>query len=1051
MYYRNNRISINNKSDDIICQIIDWKTNKELQIDEEQSEESESDEMLSYDIHLFGVTNKKESIHIKVTGFNPYFYVEIPNDWGLMNVNRLVSKLKDILKEKGLQKIAQSLVSHKITEKYKLYGFTNKKLFKFVKLVFNNKEAFNAYKNLFYKKIQILGVGFKKYELYETNIEPFLRFMHSKDLDSCGWIKLPATKYKMNNKETTCQIDITCKYNSVEKYETKESAKIIQAAFDIECTSGDGDFPQASRPDDKIIQIGTTVREYGETGFLLKHIITLGSCSEIEGAVVESYDTEKEVLLAWTKLIQQLDPDILYGYNIFGFDFKYMYNRAELLGCEYRFSQLSKVKDLVCKLETKKLSSSALGDNIMYLPFLPGRISIDIMKIVQRDHKLTSYKLDNVAKEFIQDEKDDVTPAQIFAFQKGTADDRRTIAKYCIQDCALLNDLSDKLNILTNNLGMANVCSVPLEYIIMRGQGIKVFSLVAKFCREHNYLIPVISCGELFNKWCNEQGYKKIYVNKEIDDKYEIAEKMAELDKRKTEFNETCKYEGATVFEPQIGFHKYVVVKDFKSLYPSEMIASNLSHDTYVEEGSEYDNLPGVTYKNMSYQNPVTNEIVTDRWAQIKHDPSKPDNEQDRGIIPLILIKLLAERSKFKKLMAKEQDPFQKSVLDGVQLALKVTCNSVYGQCGASTSSIYFKPVAASTTAGGRAQLEHAKEFVEKNHPGAECVYGDTDSIFVDFKVDETNKTEKEVLQEAINLGIEYGERITQAIGVYPHELEYEKTFCPLILMSKKRYVGKLYEFDVNKFKRKSMGDASKRRDYAPIVKTIYNGMVDILLNELDEEKAVTFILKETEKLLNGEQPKSDFVISKTLKAKYKNRESIGHAVLADRMKVRDPGNAPQVNDRVPFVYVECFDKGKKVGDNMENPEYAEQNSIKIDYLYYLERQIMNPVCQILDILVANSKELFSDAIKQELRNRKDKIEQCNRKLKNTKNNQSEISSFFGNDYKPKVKQNIPITVAVPSEIKLKNKIEEKITDNMSKDEKEVLTMYNWLTGGAKL
>ena len=39
---------------------------------------------------------------------------------------------------------------------------------------------------------------------------------------------------------------------------------------------------------------------------------------------------------------------------------------------------------------------------------------------------------------------------------------------------------------------MANVCSVPLSYIFLRGQGIKIFSLVAKECREKNYLLPVL-------------------------------------------------------------------------------------------------------------------------------------------------------------------------------------------------------------------------------------------------------------------------------------------------------------------------------------------------------------------------------------------------------------------------------------------------------------------------------------------------------------------------------------------------------------------------------
>ena len=106
----------------------------------------------------------------------------------------------------------------------------------------------------------------------------------------------------------------------------------------------------------------------------------------------------------------------------------------------------------------------------------------------------------------------------------------------------------------------------------------------------------------------------------------------------------------------------------------------------------------------------------------------------------------------------------------------------------------------------------------------------------------------------------------------------------------------------------------------------------------------------------------------------------------------------------------------------------------------------MNPVCQILDTLVDNSKELFSDAIKQEMKNRKEKIIQCNRTLKNNKNNQSEISNFFGTQYKPKVKQDVPISISIPSDIKLKNKIENEITKDMSSEMKETITMYNWLT-----
>ena len=86
--------------------------------------------------------------------------------------------------------------------------------------------------------------------------------------------------------------------------------------------------------------------------------------------------------------------------------------------------------------------------------------------------------------------KDDVSPKDIFRLQKGTSSDRAIVAKYCIKDCVLCLDLMNKLSIIPNNIGMANVCSVPLSYIFQRGQGIKVFSLISKECYNLHYVIP---------------------------------------------------------------------------------------------------------------------------------------------------------------------------------------------------------------------------------------------------------------------------------------------------------------------------------------------------------------------------------------------------------------------------------------------------------------------------------------------------------------------------------------------------------------------------------
>ncbi|RYY69322.1 hypothetical protein EON63_23790, partial [archaeon] len=150
------------------------------------------------------------------------------------------------------------------------------------------------------------------------------------------------------------------------------------------------------------------------------------------------------------------------------------------------------------------------------------------------------YKLDNVANHFINLKKNDVTPNEIFALFKGDSSDRKKLAEYCVQDCALCNILMIKLETIANNIGMSNVCSVPLSYIFLRGQGIKIFSLVAKQCKNDNFLIPNIS--------------KSWDINDNDDDN-----------------NQDTGFEGATVLEPETGVYikDPVSVFDYASLYPS--------------------------------------------------------------------------------------------------------------------------------------------------------------------------------------------------------------------------------------------------------------------------------------------------------------------------------------------------------------------------------------------------------------------------------------------------------------------------------------------------
>lgn len=780
-------------------------------------------------------------------------------------------------------------------------------------------------------------------------------------------------------------------------------------------------FPEVEG--DSVIQIGTTFHRYGDVNCFYKHIITLDTCDDIPGVDVVQCETESDVLLEWTKLIQTMNPDIMTGYNIFGFDFQFMYDRSVEIGCRKSFCQLGRYKNRVSEIVHKSLSSSALGDNFLHFIDMEGRVLIDLMKVVQRDHNLDSYKLDNVASHFIQGSikkidgnqlkvdnilgiqeqsfihlknddvtqkymvteidpenniivvddscqpiihsfkkwglaKDDVSPNEIFQCQKGSSADRAKIAKYCVQDCALCNLLIIKLEIIANNLGMSNVCCVPLSYIFMRGQGVKIFSLVAKQCRLDNILIPTLN-----NKFASD------YVENEDDDGYE----------------------GAIVLTPKPGIYvnEPISVMDYASLYPSSMISENISHDSLVLD-DKYDNLPGIEYVDITYdvfegigdtKKKVMKKVgeKTCRYAQF------PDGT--KGILPRILMNLLKQRKATRKratekkvtlkngdiltgLMSESDNTttigdvtvdnnqiekiedlyndFMKAVLDGLQLAYKVTANSLYGQVGAKTSPVYLKELAASTTATGRNLILKAKDFMEKNYD-VNVIYGDTDSIFVSFRLNEKEGlTGKEALQKSIDLSCKASAEFKKACLKAPHDLEYEKTFYPFVILSKKKYVGNLYEHDVNKFKQKSMGIVLKRRDNANIVKHVYGGIIDIILNEANITKAVHFLKDELKDLVDGKFPLEQLVITKTLKGEYKDPTKIAHKVLADRMGERDPGSKPQVNDRIPYVYIVNKNKDCLQGDKIETPSYIRENSISPDYAFYISNQIMKPVSQLL-------------------------------------------------------------------------------------------------------
>jgi DNA polymerase elongation subunit (family B) len=285
---------------------------------------------------------------------------------------------------------------------------------------------------------------------------------------------------------------------------------------------------------------------------------------------------------------------------------------------------------------------------------------------------------------------------------------------------------------------------------------------------------------------------------------------------------------------------------------------------------------------------------------------------------------------------------------------------------------------------------DYVYDLTTENHHFAagigNMIVHNTDSVFFTFNLKTPEGEEirgQKALEITIELAKEAGHMATKFLKK-PHDLEYEKTFMPFCLLSKKRYVGMLYENDPNKGKRKSMGIVLKRRDNAPLVKDVYGGIIDILMKEKNIQKAVEFLQSSLQNIIEEKYPMDKLIITKSLRSNYKNPQQIAHKVLADRMGKRDPGNKPSSGDRIPFVYIETKNKAALQGEKIEHPEYIIKNKIRPNYSFYITNQIMKPVQQLFALVLEDI-----DAFKRKKRNFQMKIDT----LKHTIDDNTKLSA----------------------------------------------------------
>lgn len=855
-------------------------------------------------VFMFGRTDKGQSITVHVNGFRPFLFFRKSD---FESANKLINEIVDEVNRqetKYFNYIKSTDLEVKLVTVKHAYGFepnednTERKLFDYYKVYFANKKSWNAIS----KKDNESNISKKA---HEKNVDVITRFFNETNISPL-WITVNAEN--VYEKVSTSTIEVECGYKYVQQAKKSGFAKIRIGYWDIETFGLETTFP--------ICTIGLTVKTYGEER--KKYVLQVGNTADVEGRMVISCQDEKDLLINFRDLILKLDLDGIVTYNGTNFDEDFVFERANILNVD-TFFYCSRFAFRKCFKKKIPLSSQGMGDNELTIFDTPGIIHCDWFIKFKMEDKEPSYKLNYYGEKYCGGGKDDVKYWEIPSLATGSPEDRARLAKYCGIDCDLLDDLEGIRNIFSDMFNLAEVCLILPQWVYFKGQQVRYISQLLCKARKKNMILNIPEMG-----WSGDKH---------------------------------SSYEGAIVFDPIVGYYEEepVSVLDFMSLYPSIIMSHNFSPDTLVQK-EEFKSLEGVEAHHITGKENVVYHFTT----------------KVKGLLPEMLEDLMSARKQTKKEMKIAQQKLETETdpkiikelkqeiknLDGKQKAQKISANSLYGAMGAFSTGTYICLAAAeSTTNMARQMLVDTKEFLEKNYD-CTVVYGDTDSCMVKFN----GVTD---LQESGKMAMEAAGKMTSNYkkSGYPCKvLEYEDTLYPCLFLSKKRYIGYKYvegkDGTIIPEGIYCKGVETERRDFCKFAKDVYSNIINGLIVKRNLEKTLEQFDNDMKSLINKKVSFENFILNKSLSKDYKTPENQPHLQVNEKKKKRNPGSENRIGERVDFVIVEG-PPNSKMAELAEDPEYVKENNLKLDYEWYCEHQVKEPITRLLGPIKNIPKDLF--------------------------------------------------------------------------------------------
>lgn len=935
-------------------------------------------------IHCWGKNRENETVLIRYLDFPNFCYIELPTfvygrvyDWNNSQVRNFMKMLSGYLGE-------DSPTTFKRRRNKKTYYFKGDNTFPMILVEFKTQKAMYHCKNVLAKALKTENWGFIKCTMLEAEISTIRKLLTYKDIEYSGWYTVPVTKVPNDEKISKIKHEYIGEWREMAKVPPEESKSWVSApsilVFDIETYSPNHRaMPEPLYAKCYAYMLSAIYQVLGKPETRKRYGVIIGDCNEIgmpkedmeklnemvknieDNAVktgkryceIIRVNTEMELVAAFCKLINDLDPDVISGYNILGYDYPYLDKRIKRLKKEW--PSCSRLIYDKTTMSSKSWKSGAYGYNTIEMLNMEGRISIDMLPIIRRDYKLDKFTLDFVCKHFLGVGKHDIKADEMFTifedmslarknkklhpemfdptndgfdkqlsdeYNKAVSDTTRVMA-YCIQDSELVIDLIEKVNTWVTLTVMSNIVGVSIVDLFTRGQQIRCMSQL-----------------------------------------YNLASKMGYvIDSRD---NPTFHFAGGFVFEPVAGIYDNIICLDFASLYPSIMQAFNICYTTLIppefdkyvkdedchiiefdqedvaadDDSDDDENLDGISYINNDekasdyYTFGDTEDDETEGRSssgtgkKSKEKKVKTTHYKFRfykhrvGLLPTLVKNLVSERRAVRNMQKTEKNPLVWTVLEKRQLALKTSANSFFGFLGVRNGGkMALIEGAMAITAYGRQLIGQVNNYVQEKYPGSRIVYNDTDSAMIDLGITDSKLCQAagEQLADEIN-GVKKGDFLpghknakTEGMvykedrpGLFlsPLAMEFEKGMR-IMLFKKKKYAYLLIN-DKGEFKTKNgkiqiekKGILTARRDNCQFLRTTFDDILTMAILRESFIKALSYLIDAISKLINNKVSYKDMIIIRALGANYKS-ENYFMKVFGDNLKA--DGKLVNAGDRLDYV-----------------------------------------------------------------------------------------------------------------------------------------------------